>query len=276
SRQLVVNAAPRHLLQRTYKNSVQLFVALLRADVLVHHQVERGRMRKLGSASKAAIGRVKHAPRRFQNCADHRGGYLAPALRRRFRPRDCALDHPRLFQHLAMLLAIGCRDRKQHALKAGPAVSIVRREVSPAIKRLAIRSKKRGQRPPALSRKRSHRDLVPAVNIRTLVSIYFHRDEMLVDDRRHFRIVIRLAIHHMTPVTPHRSNVQQYRLVRRPSSGKSLLSKFMPLNRLMHSRAQIRGRSASKRVMGSVLHPASLARKQGCWSFRNLASTASC
>src|SRR5271165_1228320 len=133
-----------------------------------------------------------------------------------------------------MLLAISRSKREQHALKTRPSVSVCGREVRSSIKRLAVGSQKSGKRPSALARKRGHRYLVPAVNIGTLVAIHLHRDVMLIDDRPNFGIVVRLAIHHMTPVTPDSSNIQEHRLVRRASCGKSLLAEFMPLDRLMH------------------------------------------
>ena len=263
ARQLIINAAPRHLLQRMDENISQLFVArrLIAgattarpgANVLVHHQIKRRRMRKFRSRSEPAIHLVKHLPRRFHNRINHRSGYLA--RRKRLRPRDRALHHLCLLQHLAVLFAISLSNRKQHALETGAPVSVRRREVSPAIKRLAVGSEKGRERPSTLPRKRGHRDLIPAVNIRTLVAIHLHRDVMLIHNRRDFGIVIRLAIHHMTPV---RANIQKHRLVGQPSLRESLLPKLMPLNGLMHSRPQVGRRSAGQSVGGGVRHPPSL------------------
>ena len=210
-------------------------------------------MRELGRASKAAVDLIKHLPRRFQNRVNHRRGYFF-AARKRFRPRDRALDHLRLLQHLAVFFAIGLSNRNEHALKAGPPVTIRRGEVRAPIKRFAVGSEKRRQRPPALSRQRGHRHLIAAVNIGTLVPIHLYRDVMLVDDRRHVGIVIRLTIHHMTPVTPHRADIQKHRLIRRTSRRKSFLTKFVPLNGLMHRRTQIGRRGAGEGVWGRRGH----------------------
>src|ERR1700730_187898 len=150
-------------------------------------------MRKLGCGAKSAVDLVKHLPRRFDNRVNHRRGYL-PAARKRFRPRDRALDHLRLLQHLAVLLAISLSNRKQHTLETGPPICVRWREVRPPIKRLAVGSKKSRKRPSTLPSKRAHRRLVPAVDIRTLVPIHLHSDVMLVNDRRHLGIAIRLAI----------------------------------------------------------------------------------
>src|SRR5208282_3174025 len=114
----------------------------------------------------------KHLPRRLQNRVNHRSGYRPAARRKRLRPRDRALHHPRLFHHIAMFVAISRGNRKQHALETRPPVRVRRRKVSPAIKWLAIGSKKSRKRPPALPRKRAHRRLIAAVNIGTLVPIH--------------------------------------------------------------------------------------------------------
>src|SRR5208337_3971951 len=127
-------------------------------------------------------------------------GYLPAARRKRLRPRDRALDHLRLLQHLAMLVTISLSNRNEHALETRPPVSVRRRKVCSPVKWLAIGSKKRRQRPSTLPGERGHRHLIAAVNIRTLVAIHFHCDVMLVDNGRDLGILIRLAIHHMTPV----------------------------------------------------------------------------
>ena len=265
TRQLVIDAAARHLLQRLDKNRAQLFISrarVARAHIPVHHQIQRRRMRKLRRSAKSAVDVVEHLPRRFQNRVNHRRRYLPAPRRRRLRPSDRALHHLCLLQHLAMLLAISLSNRKQHALETGPPVTVRRRKVSSPVERLAVGSKKRRKRPPTLSCKRGHRRLIPAVNIRTLVAIHLYRDVMLVDNRRHVRIVIRLAIHHMTPMTPDRSNIQEHRFVGGTSRGKCFLPKFTPLNRLMHRRTQIGRRSASQGVVGAGSHQESLSRER--------------
>src|SRR5258708_38417452 len=206
-------------------------------------------MGKLRRAAKSSVGVVKHLLRRFDDCVNHRGGHLPAAPRRKPRPRDRALDHLCLLQHLAGFVAIGLSNRKQHTLETGPPIRVRWRKISPPIKRLAVRSKKGRERPPTLSGERAHRRLIPAVNIRTLIPVHFHRYVMLVDDRRHFGIVIRLAIHHVTPVAPNRPNIQEHRLVSEPSSRKRLLPKFVPSDRLVHRPPQIKRRNPSPSVV---------------------------
>ena len=61
----------------------------------------------------------------------------------------------------------------------------------PAIKRLAVGSKKRGQWPSTLPTDRTDGNLITAVDIRTLVAIHLHVNELLIHNRRYLRIVIR-------------------------------------------------------------------------------------
>src|ERR1035438_9334590 len=94
ARQLVVDATARHLLERVRKNNSQVFVIRMRAcvrarvvtglspvqaNILVHDQIERGRMRKFWGASEAPVDAIEHVPRRFQNRVNHGGGYLPRA-----------------------------------------------------------------------------------------------------------------------------------------------------------------------------------------------------
>ena len=125
---------------------------------------------------------------------------------------------------------------------------IFRRKISSAIKRLAVRSKKSSKRPSALSADRAHSDLITAVDIRPFIAIDFHRNETLINNLRNFRIFVRLAIHHMTPVTPHCANIEQHGFVLALRLGESLFAPLMPLDRLMHGGAKISGGSAGKRI----------------------------
>src|SRR5271166_2053820 len=121
-----------------------------------------------------------------------------------------------------MLFGVSIGNAQQHAPKTWTTITILGWEVCAAIKRLPVGCKKRRQRPSALPAYRLHGSLIAAVNVRTLVAIHLHRDEMLVHDRRNLGIVIGLAIHHMAPVAPHRTNVEQHGFVVELCRGKSL------------------------------------------------------
>src|SRR5215469_6256460 len=135
-------------------------------------------------------------------------------------------------------------DGQQNALETGTSEMIIRRKVGAAEEWATIGSKKRGERPATLSADCRNRGLVSAIDIRTLVAINLHGDELVIDDRGDLRIVVRLAIHYMAPVAPHGANVEQNGLVLLLRLAKGLVSPLMPLDRLMHGRAQISRRGA--------------------------------
>ena len=168
--------------------------------------------------------------------------------------RHRALYHLRLLHHVAMFFLVSVGNADQDALEARSPVTVVRRKISAAVKRLAIGSEKCGERPSALPADHADRSLVAAVDVWTLVAIHLHRNEVLIHNRRNFRIVVRLPIHHMAPVAPHRTNIEQHRLVLPPSGGERFLAPLMPSNRLVHGRAQVGGRSLGQGIEGGCGH----------------------
>ena len=140
-----------------------------------------------------------------------------------------------------MLVQVSVGDAQQNAAEAGTAVAVAGRKISATVKRLAIGSEKRGKRPSALAAHGLHGNLIAAVNVRALVAIHLHGDEMLVYDRGDFGIVVRFAVHHMAPVAPHCANVEQHRFVVALRRGKRLFAPLAPLDGLMHGGAQVCG-----------------------------------
>src|SRR5207302_10361318 len=92
----------------------------------------------------------------------------------------------------------------------------------------------------------------------TLVAVYLHRNEVFIHNGRNFRIVVRLAVHHMAPVTPHRANVEQHRLVLALRGSEGFISPLMPLDGLVHSGSQVGGGSAGEGVERGGGHASSL------------------
>src|SRR6267142_7160342 len=111
-------------------------------------------MGKLRRVAEAAITLVKHLEGGLGNRVNHRWRQVSAATRERFRLRDRIGDHVRLFDDLAVLFAIGLRDRQQDALETRTPVLILRREVRPTIERFAVGREKSGEGPAALSSER--------------------------------------------------------------------------------------------------------------------------
>ncbi len=76
-----------------------------------------------------------------------------------------------------------------------------------------MRRQHRGERPSILPADRSHRRLVTRIHIRTLIAIDLDRNKILIDHLGQMRIFITFPIHHVTPVAPHRADIQQNGLV---------------------------------------------------------------
>jgi hypothetical protein len=90
--------------------------------------------------------------------------------------------------------------------------------------------------------------LVAGVNIGTLVAIDFDGNESPVDDFRDLGIVVRLAIHDVTPVTPYSADVEKDGLVLRLGARKSFVAPLVPANRLVHGGTQVSGRRLGELV----------------------------
>src|SRR5579872_6334700 len=157
-------------------------------------------MRELRRRAKSAVARIKHFDSRILNRSDDAGRDPTALACKGFRLRDCALDHSSLFDHVAMFFLVGIRDAEQHTPETGAPVSVIRRKICSSVKWLAIRSEKRRQRPSALSTHGLHGSLIAAINIRTLVTVDLHGNEVLVDDLSDCWVVVRLTVHHVTPV----------------------------------------------------------------------------
>jgi hypothetical protein len=73
---------------------------------------------------------------------------------------------------------------------------------------------------------------------------------MLVDESGSLGILVRLAIHHVAPVTPNSTDVEQNGLVLSLSFFERLMVPLMPLNRLMHGGTKVRRGGLRKGVCG--------------------------
>src|SRR5262249_12515450 len=116
---------------------------------------------------------------------------------------------------------------------------VVGRKISPAVERLAFWRKERGEWPSPLPGNRTDRQLIAAVDVGTLIAVHLHRDKVLIDDASHFRIIVGLAIHDMTPMAPDGPDIQQHGLVLALGGSESLLTPLMPLNGLVHGGAKV-------------------------------------
>ncbi len=82
--------------------------------------------------------------------------------------------------------------------------------------------------------------MIARVHIGPLVAIDLDRNEKLIDERREGGIFVAFAVDDVAPMAPDRPDVQQDGLILGASPRKSFLAPFIPFDRLMGGRAQIR------------------------------------
>src|SRR6266404_536838 len=104
SGQLVVHAAPSHLLESRREYLPKPRVA--RAGVLIDQQIEHRRMREFRRAAESAILLVEHFKRGVDDFLDYFGRKFASLSGEGFGVCDCAFNQLRLFDNVAVLLAI--------------------------------------------------------------------------------------------------------------------------------------------------------------------------
>src|SRR5258706_10495814 len=198
-------------------------------------------MRKLGRVAESSIGGVVGFKRGFDNGGDNGGRKVSALTAERLRLRNSADHFFGLLHGVVALVSIGSRNRQQNSAKAGPTVLLARREVGAPVKRLAVRSEKSRQRPPALAADSADGGLIAAVDVGPLVAIHLHGDKVFIDDLRDLRIVVGLAIHYVAPMAPDRADVEQYGLVVLARCGKRVFAPFPPLHGLVHGAPQVGG-----------------------------------
>ena len=236
--ELIINAAPRHFLKRGLRHGQQLLV--LAFLVALENQLDRGSMRELRRLAESAVADVK----KFGDRLDLRIHYAQVEL------GFCAVKGFRLRYRVSEgiggtlevrpLISIGIRDGQQNSAKTGPPALIVGRKIGAAIKGFAVRKQEAGQRPTALPGKGADGGLVARVDIRALVAIDFHGDEMLIDNLGDFGALVAFAVDHMAPMAPHRADIQEHGLVFSLGARKGGIAPFIPSDGLMGGRAQVR------------------------------------
>ena len=122
-----------------------------------------------------------------------------------------------LIVQFGLLLLVGGLYLRQHRQE------LVRRQVSGAGDEAAVAGQKRGGGPPS--------DVIPGVDVRTVVTVHPDRHEVRIDEARHVRVGVGRLVHFVAPGAPDGGDGKQHRLVFRLGLGKSALAPRMPVNR---------------------------------------------
>ncbi len=175
--------------------------------------LDRHRLGELGSASPPAVrgieARLDRGRRRVEECprrrvAGRRAGLLL----------DERVDEPRAGREdLEWLVAPGSGDPGENLAERRHPVGRLRREVGPAVERLAVGREEEAHRPAALAGHRLDRGHVDLVQVRSLLAVDLHRDEVPVQVLGRGRVLEALALHDVAPVAGRVADAQEDRLV---------------------------------------------------------------
>ncbi len=186
-------------------------------------------MGKLGLRAEAAVARIELRDDRSGNLVHKGQVQRAPASGKALIVLNGGHHAAGRFQRFVAALAPHLRHRQQHASHSRPPVAVFAGNIRAAKVGPAVGSQKRGQRPAALPADRGNRGLVARIHIGALVAIHLHGHKMLVDERGDLGVLIRLAVHHVAPVAPHRADVQQDGLVLSLRTRKRRLAPRLPI-----------------------------------------------
>ena len=236
---MIANPAPRH----RGEGLLYHFAHPVLAGVVPAGEQEsdpRG-VRKLRSGPEAAIPDIEQ-PCHVGGRPVEDGGRDGAALRLVERLGDVASDRLGAFGDLVALLPIKARHLPQHRDEPGPPVGIVFGwEVRPAKEHFALGREERRERPASLARQGLHGALVARVHIRTLVPVDLDADEVPVQQLGDRGVVIGLPVHHVAPMAPHGTDIEQDRLVLVAGARERPVAPGVPMHRLVGGGLQVGG-----------------------------------
>src|SRR2546422_6290716 len=158
-------------------------------------------------------------------------------------------DPARVARYAVTFFAEGAGDLHQYPPESrAPILVVVRREIRSAEEDFAVRRQKRRQRPAALATQRLNGSLVASIDVRPLIPIDLDADEVAIENLGDARVLVRLAVHDVAPVAPHRADVEQDRLVLGLRSGEGRLSPREPVHGLVRGGFEVGGRLGGQRV----------------------------
>ena len=246
--ELVVHTARRHLAQAVerHRGEIRMAGRAVREREFDRREVVKSRT---GPEAEAAVAPVVRGGHRGENLVSQRLGAGVPATLGGGGRGDFRGGLARRFGKAAGVGGVSVGDAAHHVGHPKPARVVsrnVRRHVSRDQNRRAAGSDEAGQRPSARPES-IRRLLVVAVDIGTLVAIDLDRDEPAVDERRDLPVRIRGLVHHVAPMTPHRSDIEQDRAFQAPRQFQAPGAPSLPSHRRRRRLAQVETRCAVER-----------------------------
>ncbi len=246
--QVIADAAARHARQR-FLDDLALPGEAASAVVPAREQeLDRRGVRELGRRAEAAVAHVEQLRHLVGGAADEIGAHR-PRLRFIERLDDVLANRARISGHAIRFLAVGAGDFHQDAAKSRPAVRVVvRREVGAAEKHFALGRQECRERPAALPAERLHGALVARVHVGPLVAVHLHAHEIAIQDLGDRGIFVRLAVHDVAPVAPHRADVEQDRFLGCARPAERGVAPRQPVHRLVRGGLEIRRRLVAEQI----------------------------
>ena len=199
-------------------------------------------MRKFRLRSESAIVFVELPQRGLHQLVNDAGMQIRGSAGKDFVIFDRSHDAIGRLNDFVIAIVVRMGHRQQHMAEARPTIAFVLGKICPAKEWLAFRSQNDGQWPTALSAHRLHCRLISRIHVEPLIAIDLDRDKVSIDDFGNLGIFVGFAIHHVTPMAPHRADIQQDWLVRTSRPRKCGVAPLLPIHWLMHGRTQVRRR----------------------------------
>ncbi len=130
-------------------------------------------------------------------------------------------------------LAPGADHGREHRREPGPAPAILGREVRPAVEGPAVRRQKEREGPSAGAGHRLDRRHVDVVHVGPLLAIDLDRDEVAVERAGDLRVLERLVLHDVAPVTGRVADREEDRLAFRAGLRERFLAPGVPVDRVV-------------------------------------------
>ncbi len=228
--QLIVHTTQRHFAEGEQDHIERLLISSFE-EVSQQKIVDAG-TRKFRRAAKPAMFRIEHAAKSvkgsLQNFFTRRGG---TARVRHFCIFAELLKHLNagLF-HALPILPPGASQILENRSKSRTAIAIVRREIGAAKEWPPFRREKYRHRPSASAGRSLHEKHIDSIDVRPLLAVHFHRDEIFIQNLGDFLIFERLALHDVAPVAGGVSDGKKDGFVFARRFGEGLVAPRVPIH----------------------------------------------
>ena len=246
--ELVIDAAAAHSFECAFHNSKQ--VLLLGLLVALEQKVERRGMREFGGAAETAVPEIEHLHHGANLLVDNAGIKCAAGAGECLRLGDSLDEGFGSFEDFAAAILIGVGDGHEDALEARAAQGVFGRKIRAAEERFAVRGEKTGEGPAALARDGADGSLIARIHIGALVAVHFDGDIEAINEFCDFGILVTFAVNDVTPVAPHRADVEKDGFILGAGAGEGFFPPFKPADGLMRGGAQIRAGRIFQTVIG--------------------------